>query len=601
MISESATGGVSSTIGFPRPRSALLRSLVEPPLRLAEEALGLAEVAAIAARVERGDRTRSLADRIAAEARIETTISDEDRARVPKCGAGIVCCNHPFGGADSVALLTTLLRIRPDVKFLANSLLERIPFLAPHLIFVDPFGGPGAARRNAAALRQAIEWLKAGHMIAAFPAGEVSAARWGHWTPADPPWSTIPARLALQTRAKLVPAWIEGTNGAVFHAAGLVHPRLRTALIPREFVARRGRAVDLRIGRAVLTEGTDLDSESLTRLVRGRAELLRTEASAPRARRALGSIAASASSRAELAREFDALPADRLLFREGAHAVYAVRATDIPLAMLEIGRLRELVFRAVGEGSGKARDLDRYDAAYWHIIVWNGEAGEIIGAYRAGVVGELVAAEGVDGIYTSTLFEYSPRILAELRGSVELGRAFVAPNHQRQPLPLSQLWRGIAVFMLRRGLCRMFGPVSISNDYTSQSKELLMAFLERHRLDGALASCVSPRNPPARRPIAGLADRESAILTRDLPELERLIDEIERGRRAVPVLMRHYLRLNARLLSFNVDADFGDSIDALMVVDLREIDPRIVRHYAGEEGAAVVDAWRARGSPLSAR
>ena len=601
MVSGSSHTDGTLALGLPRPRSGLLRGIVDGPLRIAEEVLGIAEIAAIASRVEMGDRARTLGERIVDETGITTTLRDEELARVPKTGAAIVCCNHPFGGADSVALLTTLLARRPDVRFLANSMLERIPFLAPNLIFVDPFGGPGAARRNAAALRQAIEWLKAGHLIAAFPAGEVSAVRWGQWTPVDPPWSTIPARLALQTRAKLIPAWIEGANGPLFQAAGLVHPRLRTALIPREFVARRGRPVDLRIGRPIATEGSDLDSESLTRLVRGRSELLRASTPPARAAQELGPIAEPSATREELAAEFGALPSDRLLYRDGAHAVFAVRAADIPLGLLEIGRLREIVFRAVGEGSGKPRDLDAFDGSYWHIVVWNSEQREIVGAYRAGVVREVAAGGEVAGLYTSTLFRFSPGVLSQLDDAVELGRAIVAPAYQRQALPLSQLWKGIGVFMFRRGLVKMFGPVSISNEYTSQSKELMMAFLERHRLERTLAERVSPRTPPVRKPLGAFTERETSRLTSDLPEVERMIDEIERGQRAVPVLLRHYLRLNAHLLGFNLDRDFGDAIDALMIVDLRDIDERIVRHYAGDAGVALVAALRARRDALSAR
>jgi hypothetical protein len=155
--------------------------------------------------------------------------------------------------------------------------------------------------------------------------------------------------------------------------------------------------------------------------------------------------------------------------------------------------------------------------------------------------------------------------------------------------------------MFRRGLVKMFGPVSISNEYTSQSKELMMAFLERHRLERTLAERVSPRTPPVRKPLGAFTERETARLTSDLPEVERMIDEIERGQRAVPVLLRHYLRLNAHLLGFNLDRDFGDAIDALMIVDLRDIDERIVRHYAGDAGVALVAALRARRDTLSAR
>jgi putative hemolysin len=166
----------------------------------------------------------------------------------------------------------------------------------------------------------------------------------------------------------------------------------------------------------------------------------------------------------------------------------------------------------------------------------------------------------------------------------------VRVEYQRQPLPLSLLWKGIGVFMFTRGYQQMFGPVSISNDYTSMSKELIMEFLERHRLAKPFAPLVRPKHPPERRPIEAWSESERTLATADLTNVDRLVDEIERGKRAIPVLLRQYLRLNARLLAFNVDEDFGDVVDALMIVDLLQIDERIVRHYVGDEGPAMLRA-----------
>jgi putative hemolysin len=244
----------------------------------------------------------------------------------------------------------------------------------------------------------------------------------------------------------------------------------------------------------------------------------------------------------------------------------------------------------VGEGSGKPFDVDRFDDTYVQLVLWDRDARCIVGGYRAGVVSKVTRGVGIDGLYTSTLFEYAPRLLEELGDAVELGRSFVRPEYQRQPLPLFLLWKGIGAFMLSRGHRRMFGPVSISNDYNSMSKELIMEFLERHRLSTPFAPLVTPRHPPERREIASWTDRERAEATADIHHVEKLIEEIERGQRAVPVLLRHYLRLNARLLALNVDPDFGEVIDALMLVDLAQIDERIIRHYVGEGAAEVLRA-----------
>ncbi len=576
-------------IGLPRPSAGWLRSVVEGPIRVAERALGLSQLDEFARAVEDGDRSVPVMERVITAMSLHPQYSKSELERIPATGPVMVASNHPFGGADGAALLAAVLRRRPDAKLLVNGMVMRLPFFSEHAIGVDPFGGSDAPRRNALALRDAMRWIKDGHVLVVFPAGEVSAVSWGEWTPHDALWSTVAFRLAMTAKARVVPAWVEGTNRGVFHAAGLLHPRLRTALLPNEFVARCGKTIEMRFGRAIATEGSSLDAEELTRFVRGRSELLRRTARATRghlAQQSHAPVAAQAATPEQLEAEFKALPAGARLFSEGAFDVFATRASAIPQAMTEIGRLREIAFRAVGEGSGKPIDIDAFDPSYTQLIVWHREKREIVGGYRAGVVAELTKDKGVSGLYTSTLFEYSPRILAELGDAVELGRSFVRVEYQRQPMPLSLLWKGIGVFMFMNGHRRMFGPVSISNDYTSMSKELIMEFLERHRMSTPFAKLVSPRNPPARQGVACWTERERAEATADLLNVERLIEEIERGERAVPVLLRQYLRLNAKLLAFNVDADFGDVIDALMLVDIAQIDDRIVRHYVGDDAMA---------------
>jgi putative hemolysin len=583
-------------VELPRPKTRWVRSLVDVPFKIAERALGLDQIEAMARAVEDGDQSVLVTERILKVTGLDPVVAKGELERIPAKGAAVVCANHPYGGADGTVMMALCMRRRSDVKIFTNGVMSRFPFLAERCIFVDPFGGADAARRNAAALRAAKEWLREGHLLACFPAGEVSAVHWGDWSPADPPWSTIPARLAMAAQAPMVPAWFEGSNRALFHAAGLVHPRLRTALLPSEFLARCNQPIEVRFGRAVETDGTTLDAEGMTRLVRGRCELLRRVARPAPVQQTLAPIAPQAASDAEIAAEFAALPADARLFSEGKYDLYAAASACIPHAMQEIGRLREIAFRAVGEGSGKPFDVDRFDPTYTQLVLWDREERRIAGGYRAGVVAEVTRGVGIDGLYTSTLFEYSPQLIAELGDAVELGRSFVRSEYQRQSMPLFLLWKGIGTFMLLRGHRRMFGPVSISNDYNSMSKELIMEFLERHRMSTPFAPLVTPRHPPARRDIASWTDRERAEMTSDIVHVERLIEEIERGQRAVPVLLRHYLRLNARLLAFNVDPDFGEVIDALMLVDLAQIDERIIRHYVGDGAFETVRARFASGA-----
>ncbi len=580
-----------------RPRTRWVRTLVDAPLRVADRVIGLDRIEALVREVELGDPTIPVMERVLKATGLQPQIAEGELERLPLKGPVVVCANHPYGGADGTVLLASLLRRRSDVKLLTNRFLERFPFLAEFSLFVDPFGGEGASRRNAAALREAMRWLKDGHVLACFPAGEVSAAQWGKFSPHDPPWSTIPARLALASEARVVPAWFDGTNRPRFHAAGLIHPFLRTALLPKEFLARCGQEMSLRIGRPISTSGVAIDAESLTRLVRGRSQLLCKTKPLPRAEQVLEPIAEAHSTGPELAAELAGLAEGSLLFSEAAFDVFVTRAALIPLSMHEIGRLREISFRAVGEGCGKPIDIDGYDETYHQIIVWHRENQEIVGGYRAGVVSEVTGGVGVRGLYTSTLFEFSPRLIEELGDAVELGRSYVRPEYQRQPLPLALLWRGIGMFMLAKGHRRMFGPVSISSAYDSMSRELIMEFLERHRLSAPFSKLVAPRNPPERHEIPCWTEQERAEATTDILHVERLIEEIERGQRAVPVLLRQYLRLNARLLAFNVDADFSDVLDALMLFDMTQIDERIMLHYVGEEGVRTLKARYGAASP----
>jgi len=258
-----------TAIGLPRPAGSLARSFAEPPLRAVEWLLGLSGIEAAAQRVERGLATNGALGEVMLESTgVRAVVDARELAQIPARGGAVLCSNHPFGGADAITLIALALRRRSDVKVLANGILRRLPFMADHCIFVDPFGGTDAARANAAALRDALAWLRDGHLLIVFPAGEVSAIAWGRWTPADPPWSVIPFRLAQKTNARIVPAWCDGCNRTIFHAAGLLHPRLRTALLLGEFVARFGREVHFRIGAPFDANDGGLAPEEKLALVR---------------------------------------------------------------------------------------------------------------------------------------------------------------------------------------------------------------------------------------------------------------------------------------------------------------------------------------------
>ncbi|HUF81435.1 MAG TPA: GNAT family N-acyltransferase [Burkholderiales bacterium] len=291
--------------------------------------------------------------------------------------------------------------------------------------------------------------------------------------------------------------------------------------------------------------------------------------------------------RPELNADVEALPStQRLVVAERFH-VYCARAAQIPRVLPEIGRLRELTFRAVGEGTGKSRDIDFFDSYYLHLFLWDAGAHSVVGAYRLGLADEILPRRGRRGLYTYSLFKYPSRLLASRNPAIELGRSFVRAEYQRDFAPLMLLWRGIARFIERRPwYAVLFGAVSISSSYAPASRRLMVDYLCAHCTETRLAGEVTPR-----RPYRETAPCEAVSPPRTMHELMRLICEIEQGQKGVPVLLRQYLRLGGRLLGFSCDGKFADALDGLIMVDLRSIEPAILARYMGKAGMAAFRAY----------
>ncbi|HEX4985313.1 MAG TPA: GNAT family N-acyltransferase [Burkholderiales bacterium] len=289
--------------------------------------------------------------------------------------------------------------------------------------------------------------------------------------------------------------------------------------------------------------------------------------------------------------EVEGLPAAQQLAGAGRLSVHVARAAEIPHCLQEIGRLRELAFRAAGEGTGLAADLDRFDAHYLHLFVWDAREAAIAGAYRLGLADEIAARHGRRGLYTHSLFRYGGRVLQAMHPAVELGRSFVRGEYQRSYAPLMLLWRGIGEFVVRHPrYATLFGAVSISNDYAPASRRLIVDFLNAHNLEHALARHVRPRRPFRSR---AAYDRAQFEALADIEDVSRMVGRIERDARGVPILLRQYLKLGGRLLAFGADESFGNALDGLIMVDLRGSDPRMLARYMGEAGAAAFLAWHA--------
>lgn len=518
-------------------------------------------------------------------------------------GPLIIVANHPFGAPEAIALADWLVRQRPDLKILANHLLGKFPALAPWLIPVDPFGFRDSAARNLGPLKSALRHLRGGGALLIFPAGEVSSFQARRGIIEDKPWTPHLGALVRATGSTVLPVFFPGSNGKVFHALGMLHPMLRTALLPREFLRWRGRELLMRIGRPIPTGKLTgfVDDVALVSHLRMRVELLgalepeRRREIFPRLpgfRRRLPIPAAPAPLAKPvdpdlLAAEVAGLDATSLLGKRGDLEVRIARAERLPALLQEIGRLRELTFRGVGEGTGKPLDLDTFDSDYLHLFLWNPAAREVAGAYRIGLTDEILATRGPCGLYTTSLFRYAPGFLRRLGPAMELGRSFVVPTYQRKPHSLFLLWRGIATFAARHPRYRLlFGPVSISNDYSRVSKDLIVQFLRARHGDRALSRWIAARHPfrPARQ--FRRHGRHHAVECGSIEEVSAVVADLEADGKGVPVLLRQYVRMNAVLLKFNVDPDFANVVDGLVMVDLPRSDHQLLARYMGEEEMA---------------
>jgi len=532
------------------------------------------------------------------EMKIDLELQPSDFERIPAKGPLVAIANHPFGVLDGAALAVLLTRVRPDVRLLANSLLAGIPELHKYCIFVDPFQTQSSADKNLRPLKQAIDWLRQGGALAVFPAGEVSQINVRQAQVTDPEWSTVAARLVRKTGAAALPVYFFGRNSMTFQLLGLIHPRLRTLFLLQEFFQQSEKKVRVRIGKPVPSEFiTSLENdEEATEYLRLRTYLLSyrgkkpislpTKVRAKLPRKAQEPIAHPVPKRFVVA-DIEALPADRLLTENAEFAVYAARSPEMPHLLEELGRLREITFRAAGEGTGRSADIDHFDDYYWHLLLWDKQNQELAGAYRAGNTDEIIRAHGINGLYTHTVFRYDERLFLKIGSALELGRSFVRREYQRQFAPLLFLWKGIARFITKHPETPvLFGAVSISNEYSRLSREMIVRYFEQRDDGHDFVDLIQPRTP-FRAPLLRRWDCGAVCSAlRDLDELAEPISDVEEDGKGLPILIRQYAKLGGKLIAFNLDRKFSDVVDGLVVVDLRQTNPGVLERYMGKEGVS---------------
>jgi len=526
-------------------------------------------------------------DRFLTLLHIEKVCDPEDLKLIPRTGPAIVVANHPHGILDGMVIGSLLRQVRSDVKIISNTLLSFSPEFAEQFISVDVFGTPSAAASNSKALREAIRWLESGGMVVVFPSGSVSRFRYSDLEVTDPPWNPNFIGLAKRVSAKVIPLFISGSNRAPFHLASLVAECLGTAMLAREFLAQQGARISIGVGQPITTENLSRfeDRRTAADYVRFRTYLL-----ANRNRKAKPAPTVSSSVTVDpidmrlLNRDIGTLPDDANLLNTDDYSVYFARAQQIPNVLKEIGRLREISFRAEGEGTGFAIDLDRFDGYYRHLFVWHKTRQEIVGAYRMGLSDEIIPQQGVSGLYTTTLFRFPDAWWQTVTPAIELGRSFIRLEHQRNYGALLALWRGIGALLDRHPRYRyMFGPVSISGRYRTASKQLIATYLRTGvRTAVRPGSAITAHTPPHPDSKMKRAMERQPLHVLQLDDIDSMIKDIEPDRCGLPVLLRHYVNLGGRILAFNQDAHFASAVDGLLLIDLLNADVRRLDRFLGE-------------------
>lgn len=576
------------------PLQRALMTLLANPL---EKTLRLSRLNEVYFQITSDLNNANFFEKCLAALNIHYRVTEADLRKISQDGPLLTVANHPFGGLDGVILGGILSQVRSDIKILGNYLLQHLAEIRDQVIPVDVFGNKKSFSANALALKEAIQWLEGGGALVIFPSGEVSHLHWNQSEVSDAQWNPHIAGIIRRSRSTVLPVYFPGKNSLLFQLMGLLHPLLRTALLPRELANKSYQTIDVYIGKPIawkMLAGLGSD-EAIIQYLRANTYFLRNRTR--RARRRFTALPLLINRRQSPAPIIDPLPSERLLeeiarlpsssqlLKTDIFSIYIASAQQIPALLREIGRLRETTFREVQEGTGQALDLDSFDNHYLHLFLWNNVAAELVGAYRLGLTDNILKHFGPAGLYTSTLFRFKRGFLARLENAIELGRSFIVSKYQKEYSALALLWKGIGQFIIQHPQYKfLFGPVSISNDYHIVSKHLIVQFLRQNKLDSELARYVRPRMPYRVGRMKTVDARSLRSFLHNIDDVSLLISEIEKDGKGIPILLRHYLRLNASILCFNVDTKFANVVDGLIRVDLTSTDDRLLRRFLGEDG-----------------
>ena len=521
---------------------------------------------------------------------VKFDLNDYELNKLPEAGPFITVSNHPFGGIDGLLLMKIISMKRKDFKLFGNFLLERIVPLQDYILPVNSFESHKEIKSSVGSLKYAYRHLAGGHPLGIFPAGEVSSydekiviqdRQWVH--------STI--RFIKNAQVPVIPIYFHGSNSILFHLLGMINPKLRTAKLASELFNKKNKKLTIRIGSPISVaeqnEFTNIDQYG--RFLRAKTYAL---GSAIEVKKFYHSVLkkmekpekiVSQFNKAGIESEINLLEEKYLLFSSENYKVFCAPYKKIPLTLNEIGRLREITFREVGEGTNRSSDLDEFDLYYDHLFIWDDETKQIVGAYRVGKGKEITKQFGKKGFYINSLFKINEKMLPVLQQSIELGRSFVVKEYQKKPASLFLLWKGIIYVLLKNPEYRyLIGPVSISSTYSNFSKSLIIDFIKSNYFHPEYAQLIKPRNEFKVNYKRSDHNIMLSSIKDDISKLDRIIEDIEPSHYKMPILFKKYLKQNAKIIGFNIDPRFNEALDGLMILDLFDVPLNTIRSLSKE-------------------
>ena len=523
------------------------------------------------------------------EFQIEFEIPEEDLKRIPKNGAFITVSNHPLGGIDGILLLKLLLEHRPDYKIIANFLLHRIAPLKPYVMPVNPFENHKDAKSSLLGLKSSLQHLQDGRPLGIFPAGEVSTYRDGKLM-VDKPWELGAVKLIKKAEVPVIPIYFHAKNSWLFYILSQISDTFRTAKLPSELLSQKNRVIKVRIGKPISVKDQQeyKDISSFYEYLRKKTYMLanpfekKTQnilstqnlkiAIPPKKIISQKNIQGCIKEVASLRKN------GKRLLESKNYEVFFASAKEIPNLLQEIGRLREITFRDIGEGTNKAIDIDKFDKYYHHLFLWDQEVKALVGSYRMGLGKDIYKKHGIAGFYIQTLFRLEPELHGMMEQTIEMGRAFIIKEYQQKPMPLFLLWKGIVHITLRYPEYKyLMGGVSISNQFSDFSKSLMIEFMKSHYYDPYIAQYIQPKKEFKVKLKDADKDFVFDAAKADMQKFDKVIDEIEPGALRIPVLIKKYVKQNARLVAFNVDPKFNNAVDGLMYIKVSDIPESTVK------------------------